>query len=83
MKSDQKPPKGWTKRQWLLACNGVELAVAVERERCAKIAETDEELEGVPPAYVMAEMVRVGPVENARAAVRATKASIARRIRGL
>ena len=56
-------------------------ATMLERQRCARIAETEEELEGVPPEDVIEAMLSAGPVENARSAVRATKASIARRIR--
>jgi hypothetical protein len=66
----------------LCAACAIEMAVRLERERCAKIAETEEELPGDPSAYILSEMERIGPVENARAAVRSTKASIARRIRG-
>lgn len=54
----------------------MEAAVLVERERCAKIAETEEELDGEPPFEMNAESIHV-----ARAIVRATKKSIARRIR--
>ena len=35
----EKPPKGWSKRHWELAQNATALAVAIERERCARIAE--------------------------------------------
>ena len=59
----------------------IEQAVAKERERCVRIVETEEELEGDPPQYVIDVMLAAGPVENARAAVRATKSCIARRIR--
>lgn len=72
---DLSPPVRTQIRMALLA------KMNAEREKFARIAETEEELEGEPPAFVVAEMNRVGPVENARAAVRSTKASIARRIR--
>lgn len=58
---------------------------AIEREEernvCAYIAETEEELEGNPPQHVIDAMLEAGPVMNARAAVRFTKAGIAKRIR--
>jgi hypothetical protein len=37
--NQEKPPKGWSKRHWGIACAGVEMAVMVERERCARIAD--------------------------------------------
>lgn len=52
-------------------------ATAIERERCAKIAEADPELPGDMP-----DELRLIPLEDAmRAAVRATKKSIAAAIR--
>lgn len=51
-------------------------AATAERERCAKIAESEEELEGAPRFEMRADSIQV-----ARAIVRATKKSIARRIR--
>lgn len=33
----EKPPRGWTKRHWELSQNAVQLAVIIERERCARI----------------------------------------------
>ena len=56
-------------------------AIADERERCAKIAETEEEAEGEPDASMLAAMNLAGPVLTTRAAIRATKKSIAARIR--
>lgn len=52
-------------------------------EEAAAIADTEEELPGEPSKLVVAAMEAVGPVGNARAAVRTTKASIAKRIRAL
>lgn len=54
----------------------------VERERCAKIAESEEELNGPMPDenWVMAQRVRLE--DHLRATVRVTKENIARRIRG-
>lgn len=45
-----------------------------------RIVETEDELHGDPPCVVLAAMERVGPVENARAATRATKKSILERL---
>lgn len=55
----------------------IDQAVAAERERCAKIADTEPECPGeMPPEFHLV------PLEDAiRAAVRAIKKSIARRIR--
>lgn len=56
-------------------------ALMAERERCAKIAESEPEFPGEPPADIVEAMIEVGPVGNAKAACRATKASIAQRVR--
>lgn len=58
----------------------VAAAILAERERCAEIVRTEEELEGDPPQHVIAAMEQAGPVMNARSAVRATKASILKRM---
>ncbi len=55
----------------------------VALEDAVRVAETDDELSGDPPPHVVEAMAAVGPVGNARSAVRATKASIAKRIRAL
>lgn len=47
-----------------------------ERERCAQIARDDEELPGDSPQEWYDLIWRLGPVENARSACRATKKSI-------
>jgi hypothetical protein len=52
-------------------------------EEALQIIEQEPELEGEPPAHILAEMQNASPVLNARAAVRATKKSIARKIRAL
>ncbi len=55
----------------------------VALEDAVRVAETDDELSGDLPPHVVEAMAAVGPVGNARSAVRATKASIAKRIRAL
>ncbi len=45
-----------------------------------RIIETEDELPGEPSAEVVAAMARVGPIDNARAAVRATKKSALKRL---
>jgi hypothetical protein len=57
-------------------------ALKEERERCAKIAEDEPELEGEPEAYQLEVMREVGLVASLRAAVVATKKNIAAAIRG-
>lgn len=64
------------KNQYYAMESAIEAAILMERECCAKIAEMEEELEGAPPFEMSAESIQV-----ARAIVRATKKSIARRIR--
>jgi hypothetical protein len=56
-------------------------AIQAERERCARIAEAEPELPGEPEQFVIDAMRDAGPIENARAAVRTTKRSIATAIR--
>lgn len=62
-------------------CYEIERAVALERERCAKMAESEEELAGPMPDenWVMSQRVRLE--DHLRALVRLTKTNIARRIR--
>ena len=50
-------------------------------EHIIDIIRTEDELTGDPPPEVTRRMLDAGPVENARAAVRATKKSIEKRIR--
>lgn len=57
-------------------------AIAVVREECATVAENESELDGEPEPYMVEKMREVGLVETLRAAVRATKKSIAQAIRG-
>jgi hypothetical protein len=53
-----------------------------ERERCAKVAESEPELEGpMPPENIEAAKL-VSLEDHLRVTVRLTKANIARRIRG-
>jgi hypothetical protein len=55
--------------------------VAVEAIcRCASAVDAEPELPGAPPRHVVKAMESIGPTENARAAVRATKKGIAERI---
>lgn len=56
-------------------------AVSAERERCAKIAETETELPGRIPDEVLNHFEEMGHEEAHRLTVRITKESIARRIR--
>lgn len=58
----------------------IALAINSERTRCARLVETEEELPGDPPQKVIDAMIAVGPIGNARSAVRATKQSILNRI---
>lgn len=61
--------------------SAIRTAVAEAYEDAAKIADTEEELDGEPSQEAIDAMFLNGPVDNARAIVRATKKSIARRIR--
>lgn len=55
--------------------------VDLERERCAKIAETEPEPSGAMPKDIRQCYEEMGVEEVLRATIRATKASIVRRIR--
>ena len=61
--------------------SAAEKARMAERERIAKIVESEPELDGEPDYFTRAAMISAGPVENSRAAVRATKKSIISAIR--
>ncbi len=50
-------------------------------EEALRLIEAEEELSGKCPLHVIEAMERIGPVENARAAVRTTKRSISAAIR--
>ncbi len=62
-----------------------ELAEARDKalEQAAYVAENEPELVGAPSDHVITAMINIGPVENARAACRTTKKSIAAAIRSL
>lgn len=64
-------------------CQEIEMAVKRERERCAKVAENEEELNGPMPDenWVMSQRVRLE--DHLRATVRVTKENIARKIRAV
>ncbi len=58
-------------------------AILSERERCSQIAMSEPELEGEPTQFQLQMMASVGPIDNARSAVKATKKAINRRIQNL
>ncbi len=79
----------WTNNEWsnlldfaaALLQPSIEAARAGERERCAKVADDEPELPGEPSAQCLEAMIAIGPIENARAAVKLTKRCIAAAIR--
>ena len=60
-----------------------ELQLGQIREECAKIADTEPEPEGPMPEENVEAALRLSLEENVRATVRATRSSIARRIRAM